>query len=270
MRSLSERSEQDHEQALPVPPRLEDVNRAAWRRPRRAARSSVRSPEFLLDPAELIDPATLRPQGGAMGELHAHSIPRSRDSGVHPDALAAQAVWRGLDLVVLTEHNTLWPAAELHALSERHEITVLAGMELGTDLGHILVFGLDHYSPELLFIDGLRPIVQSEGAAMVLAHPMRPLSSGRKPGWDEIAERFDGLEVVNGDHGEGANGYYRRLAAELGVAAVGGSDVHSREAVGRVATAFPEPVTDIETLVRLLHECRVHPVDLRPQICTTP
>jgi len=101
---------------------------------------------------------------------------------------------------------------------------------------------------------------------MVLAHPMRPLSSGRKPSWEEIADRFEGIEAVNGDHGDQAEGYYRRLALELGVTAVGGSDVHSREAVGRVATAFPERVADIETLVRLLHERRAHPVDLRPPV----
>lgn len=239
------------------------IRRVRARLPRR---TRPRNPDYLINPHLLLDPAHGRPPGGSMAELHAHSIPRSRDSGVQPDVLVAQAVTRGLDLVVLTEHNALWPGDELAALSERHEIHVLAGMELGTDLGHILVFGLDHYSPELLTMDALRTIVRSEGAAMVLAHPMRPLSSGRKPSWEEIADRFEGIEAVNGDHGDQADGYYRRLAADLGVTAVGGSDVHSREAVGRVATAFPEPVTELSTLVRLLHERRAHPVDLRPPV----
>ena len=55
-------------------------------------------------------------------------------------------------------------------------------MELGTDVGHILVFGLDRYWPELLSIDGLCTIARSEGAAMVLAHPMRS-NDGPRPGW---------------------------------------------------------------------------------------
>ena len=207
----------------------------------------------------------MRPLGGAIGELHAHSFPRSRDSGARPDELAAEAARRGLDFLVLTEHNSAWSVQERRELAERHDIAVLTGMELGTDVGHILVYGLDRYSPELLFIEELSSIVRSEGAAMVLAHPMRPLSSGRKPSWEEISEFFHGLEAVNGDHGETTDGYYGRLADELGVAAVGGSDVHGRQAVGRVVTAFPEPVADIRALVRLLRDGRAQPVDLRPQ-----
>ena len=212
----------------------------------------------------LLDPGEFRPPGGALGEMHAHSIPRSRDSGVRPEVLAAQAVLIGLDFVVLTEHNAIWPADELRVLGEQSEVLLLRGMELGTDLGHVLVYGLDHYSLELLSIRRLRSIVKAEGAAMALAHPMRPLSSGRSPSWEEISELFDGIEVVNGDHGNPVDGYYSRLAADLGVAAIGGSDVHSREAVGRVATAFPEPVRDLGSLVRFIHEQRVYPVDLRP------
>ena len=151
------------------------------------------------------------------------------------DVIAQQAAARGLDGVCLTEHNALWDAAALRELSERHEVTVLRGMELGTDVGHVLVFGLDRYSPELLFIDGLHTIVRAEGAAMVLAHPMRPLSSGRRPSWEETARWFEALEAINGDHGDSEDGYYTRLASELGVAGVAGSDAHSRPAVGRVS-----------------------------------
>lgn len=219
----------------------------------------------LLDPADLADPATKRPPGGAVIELHAHSIQHSLDSGVQPDAIVEQAIVRGLDGVCLTEHNALWNEARLRELGERHEFTVLRGMELGTDAGHVLVFGLDHYSPELLFIDALRTIVKVEGAVMVLAHPMRQLSSGVHKGFDEWPEWFEALEAVNGDHSDSENGYYHRRAAELGLAAVAGSDVHSRAAVGRVATVFKEPVRDVETLVRLIREGAVLPADMRPR-----
>ena len=218
----------------------------------------------LISAAELLDPATVRPPGGTVAELHAHTLPHSLDSGVWPEKLVEQAAWRGLDLVVLTEHNALWDQGTLRDLSERCEVDLLAGMELGTDAGHILVYGLDHYSPELVLLKRLRPIVEAEGAAMVLAHPMRPLSTGQYPPWDEIASIFAGLEVVNGDHGDVVGGYYDRLAQDLCVTTIGGSDVHSREAVGRVATVFPERVRDMETLLHALHGRRARPADLRP------
>ena len=64
--------------------------------------ASGHNPRGLLDPDHLDDPASVRPPGGAVLDLHAHSSDRSRDSGVRAQAIAAQAVHRGLDGVVLT------------------------------------------------------------------------------------------------------------------------------------------------------------------------
>lgn len=218
----------------------------------------------LIDPSELADPASVRPAGGAVLDLHAHSSDRSLDSGVRAVAIAEQAAMRGLDGICLTEHNALWSVEDTEVLSERSGICVLPGMELGTDVGHVLVFGLPRFTPELLVMDNLRRIVAAEGAAMALAHPMRPFS-GQLPGWTQMSEWFHALEAINGDHADGEDGQYARLAARLGLAAVGGSDVHSRQAVGRAVTSFTEPIRDVETLVRALRAGRVAPHDLRPR-----
>jgi predicted metal-dependent phosphoesterase TrpH len=224
-----------------------------------AARSRLR----LIDPATLIDPASLRPPGGAIFDMHTHSSDRSFDSGARAEVLAEQAALRGLDGFVLTEHNSLWAQSDVHRLSEAFEVTVLRGMELGTDIGHVLVYGLDRYAPELLLITRLREIVRSEGAAMVLAHPMRA-HNGRQPSWSDLPHWFEGIEAVNGDNSDSTDGYYMRLAADHGVATVGGSDAHSREAIGRAATAFPEPITELADLVQLLIDGRAEAVDMRP------
>ena len=224
-----------------------------------AARSRLR----LIDPATLIDPASLRPPGGAVFDMHTHSSDRSFDSGARAEVLAEQAALRGLDGFVLTEHNSLWAESDVRRLSEAFEVTVLRGMELGTDIGHVLVYGLDRYAPELLLITRLREIVRSEGAAMVLAHPMRA-HNGRHPSWSDLPSWFEAIEAVNGDNSDSTDGYYMRLAAENGVATVGGSDAHSREAIGRAATAFPEPITEVAGLVQLLVDGRAEAVDMRP------
>ena len=195
--------------------------------------------------------------------MHAHSSERSLDSGVRAAVIVEQAVWRGLDGVCLTEHNALWPAAGIRELAERFEITVLAGMELGTDAGHVLVYGLDRYHPELLMLETLRRIVASEGAAMVMAHPMRPFH-GRRPGWDELPAWFDGIEAINGDHSDSEDGYLIRQASDHQIAAIAGSDVHSRDAVGRCATLFPSCVSDVHQLAGLIRDRQVSPIDFRP------
>ena len=217
----------------------------------------------LIDPADLAPVASRRPENGAVFEMHAHTSDRSLDSGVSADALVAQAAARGLDGVCLTEHNALWHPDDLIEFAERHEISVFPAMELGTDAGHILVYGLERYHPTMLQIETLRPIVQSEGAVMALAHPMR-VFHGPRPGWDDFPLWFEGVEVINGDHSDSENGYMDRHARSLGLAALGGSDVHSRQAVGRVATAFTSPVGSLEHLVEAIRHGHTHAVDFRP------
>ena len=122
---------------------------------------------------------------------------------------------------------------------------------------------LPRYHPELLEIEELRRIVAAEGAVAVQAHPMR-YRPGRQPGWEEMRAWFDGVEVVNGDHSDTVGGYHHTQALELGLAAVGGSDAHSRQAVGRVATAVPGYVASVYDVVRYISERSTQPVDMRP------
>jgi hypothetical protein len=218
----------------------------------------------LLDPAELSDPASVRPTDGSVFDLHAHSSDYSRDSGVRVAKLAAQAAARGLDGVVLTEHNATWTVDELGVLSEQHEIRLLPGMEIGTDVGHVLVYGLDRFRPELLEIESLRRIVHAEGAAMALAHPMRPFH-GQHAAHSRYDEWFDAIETINGDHADSEGGPFEQLAGRLGLSAIGGSDVHSVQAVGRAVTTFETVVENVEDLVDQLRAAVSRPRDLRPR-----
>lgn len=215
-----------------------------------------------IHPHDLLPAGVRRPAGGSLVELHAHSSDRSLDSGVRASVLAEQAAWRGLDGICLTEHNALWAEKDALELSERYEVAVIPAMELGTDAGHVLVYGLERYHPELLVIERLRRIVEAEDAAMVLAHPMRPFH-GRQLDWEEMSSLFDGLEVINGDHSDSEDGYLVRHSCDLALAPVAGSDAHSRDAVGRVATAFPRPVRTARDIVEFIRGRRTAAIDFR-------
>lgn len=96
---------------------------------------------------------------------------------------------------------------------------------------------------------------------MALAHPMRPFR-GHHASRDRFEEWFDALETINRDHADTEGGPFEQLAQRIGI---GGSDVHSEQAVGRAVTAFDGPVTGIEDLVDQLLARITRPRDLRPR-----
>ena len=195
--------------------------------------------------------------------MHAHSSDKSLDSGVSVEELVGQAAALGLDGICLTEHNALWPEEDTKRLSEIFQINVLPAIELGTNFGHVLAYGFSRYRPQLLMIDHLIKSAEEEGAALIVAHPMRSTGTLRRPSSEEIKNWFTGIEAVNGDHSDSDDGYYVRLAKELGVVAVGGSDAHSVQAVGRAATIFPTEIKTVIDLVSALKRKAASPLDLR-------
>lgn len=203
-----------------------------------------------------------RPPRGALLDLHTHGWERSLDSGTSAAALVRAAAACGLDGICLTDHNAVCPADEAAALAERHGIAVIPGMEVGTEIGHVLVFGLDRFRPELVHVRQLRRIALAEGAVMVWAHPMRELHLPR-PDWEELPALFEALEVVNGDHSDREDGHFAQLARSFGLGCTAGSDAHSVQAIGRVATAFEAPVPDLGTLIEALRAHAHAPLDLR-------
>lgn len=169
-------------------------------------------------------------------DLHVHTRLRSHDSSLTPEELVAEAKRLGQAAICITEHNDCWTADEARRLSEIHGIPVLRGMEIGTDVGHVLAFGIGRFTPEMFRVDALRLIADSQGAALVLAHPMRPPGFGRPLA--ELVGLFDGYEVLNGDESRLAAHSAEAIARQFGLATTGGSDAHSRQGLGRCHTVF--------------------------------
>ena len=191
-------------------------------------------------------------------DLHVHTTRHSFDSGLKPEEAVQRALAARLGAICFTEHNATWPAADALELGERLGLPVLRGMEVSTDAGHVLVFGLERHSMEMARVEDLRRIVLGEGALMVLAHPMREPTFGRP--WSEAAKLFDGLEALNADDSRHSFRMLEEVAAQLGIVATGGSDAHSAAAVGRCATAFEEVIGDEAALIAALRERKARPV----------
>jgi hypothetical protein len=170
-------------------------------------------------------------------------------SALTPDALMRAAMARGLDGVCITEHDALWTTAEIARVANEMQFLVLRGMEVTTEVGHVLVFGLERHDPAMATLAELHRIVRAEGGLMFLAHPSRRYGS-LPP--DDLSAVFDSVEVHNGTEGMLQNDNAAGLARGLRLPGIGGSDAHSVREVGVCATEFSAPVMDEGSFVAAL------------------
>jgi predicted metal-dependent phosphoesterase TrpH len=186
-------------------------------------------------------------------DVHCHTKVLSPCSALTPEALIRAARGRGLDGVCITEHDALWPAADIAALARDMQFLVLSGMEVTTDVGHVLVFGVSRHDPGMAVLSDLHRMVRDEGGLMYLAHPSRRY--GSLPPHD-LASVFDSVEVHNGTEGMLQNDNAARLARQLPLPGIGGSDAHSVREVGVCATEFSEAITDDRAFLHALRAGR--------------
>jgi predicted metal-dependent phosphoesterase TrpH len=228
---------------------------------------------------------------GTLLDAHLHTVRGAADSDLQPDDLLAEARRMGLGGMNISEHDRVWerhPWQEFEAQCDG--IFLSRGMEVTTDLGHIIVFGIDEYHSGIRSAARLREVCDSLGAFMHVAHPFRHyfdpvtfMRQGKKPfdmTPEEAAERMpvfalvDGIEVGNGGNTRRENVFAYRVAEALGKPMVGGSDAHSTSGIGAFTTYFPERLTSREQMLSLLHAGAVQPYeglntgDLRPFVPT--
>jgi len=205
-------------------------------------------------------------------DLHTHTQPLSHDSLLAPDDLIEAAKAAGLDAVCLTEHDFTWDSDSARDLARRHAFAVIPAIEVNTEDGHILAFGVDRYVYGMHRIAELARLAEDAGGALVAAHPYRrqlPFHLRHDGDWSEALERAAAnpayrhvcaIETLNGRGSERENAFARELCDRLGLPAVAASDAHQRDDVGRCATRFERDVTDVASLIRELRAGRFRPV----------
>ncbi|MEX0784656.1 MAG: CehA/McbA family metallohydrolase [Dehalococcoidia bacterium] len=191
-------------------------------------------------------------------DLHCHTLPRSTCSQLQPDALIDAARSRGLDGICLTEHDRWWPEDELRALRRRTGFLILSGVELTTDMGHVLAFGLPESAASAVGAE-LAARAADHGALLFLAHPARDnlLRLNR-----QTIDTFASVEAVNGSDSRLKNMAATGIARAFRLPGIGGSDAHTLAEVGRAATRFHDPATDHASLLTALRAGRYEAVAL--------
>jgi predicted metal-dependent phosphoesterase TrpH len=211
-------------------------------------------------------------------DLHIHTSWHSADSNLHPVQLIQEAKRLGLNGVVVTEHDKGWDRFMARDLAIEHNFLFLRGMEVSTDLGHILVYGLEEYVSGIRHAEKLRRIVDDAGGAMVVAHPFRraftadfrhgkestPLTLEEAMG-RPVFDLVHGIEVCNGGSADRENRFAMEVCAALGRTPTGGSDAHSDLGIGCYATQFDHTIRTEADVIAALKQGRCRAVVLERQ-----
>ncbi len=208
-------------------------------------------------------------------DLHTHTQPRSWDSSLTPDTLIELSKAAGLDGICLTEHDYFWDPADVQALARKHDFLVLPAVEVNTEDGHILVYGLEKYEYGMHRIEHLAGMVEAAGGVMIAAHPYRrymPWYHLEEEKLEQALRRATAngafghcvaLEKIHGRAADQQNAFSERLCRTLGLPGTAGSDAHQPAHVARCATRFQHKIGDIRQLIAELKAGRFQAVDLR-------
>ena len=178
-------------------------------------------------------------------DLHMHTT--ASDGWPSPQELVDHAGGIGLDLIAVTDHDTIEGAlrAAEHA-SRRTKLEIVIGEEVSSRDGHIVALFIEKKIRPGMSAAATVHAIHDQGGLAVAVHPFwrtqRRTGSGRVHGvgWLAAELEFDAVEIENATPGFYLfNQLARRLNMGLGSAEVGGSDAHILDAVGRAYTEFP-------------------------------
>ncbi len=208
--------------------------------------------------------------------MHIHTNPTSSDSMLFPSDLLRIAREIGLTGVNITEHDkVLDPHLQEGIRAEDPGLVVNFGMEVSTDMGHMLAIGLKSYIPGIRRAAKLREELDKVGGFLIVAHPFRRLfdpvtamRTGEKfeLSVEEAAERMPvfklvhAIEVGNGANTPEENYFALAVARTLGLPGTGGSDAHSTSGIAAFATGFENEVHTTEQFLEELHAGRFEAV----------
>ena len=205
--------------------------------------------------------------------MHVHTRGHSSDSTLDPTELPRLVEAGGITGVNVSEHHRVWDRHTRLAYLEEHPgLFINFGMEVSTDLGHMLAIGLDSYEGGIHRAERLRAVLDRVGGFLIVAHPFRHAFETRAGGVQPLAltaeqaaelpvfRLVDAIEAANGCNTPRENYFAAEVARIAGLPTTGGSDAHSASGIGYFATGLERPIAGAAELLAELHAGRFHAV----------
>lgn len=184
----------------------------------------------------------------SVADPHCHTT--ASDGMVTPRELVDAAVKAGLDLIAVTDHDTMSSVLEVKQRGEAAGLSVVPGQEVTTRWPaqtHILGWFLDKPVARGLSVDDTIAAIRDQGGLVIVPHPFMPVYFGSiQPGMlRRLLERHrvDGIEMmatvpIGARRRRMLDEFFEANRDRLG-AAIGASDCHfGGHDIGRVVTEY--------------------------------
>jgi PHP domain-containing protein len=184
----------------------------------------------------------------ALGDPHCHTV--ASDGMATPAELVDAAVKAGLDLIAVTDHDTMASVIEVRSRGEAAGLTVVAGQEVTTRWPaqtHMLGWFLERPVKRDMSLEYTVAAIHEQGGLVIIPHPFMPTYfASIQPGMLQRlleATSVDGIEMMSTVPMGRArrkllHEFYDANRDRLG-AAIGASDCHfGGNDLGRMLTSY--------------------------------
>jgi len=181
-------------------------------------------------------------------DLHIHTH-YSSDGHMDVKDIVQRAKALGLNGLAVTDHNSMGAVAKFGDFKDSG-LLLVPGMEVSSDSGHILAYGIKTPIPRDLTIEDTIARIKAAGGVAVASHPYRKVTG---LGEDNIIRgRFRHIEGINGRTRPAGNRKAVVLAKRIGANITGGSDAHDLEEIGSAFTIVPDNVSSVDELLEAI------------------
>ena len=181
-------------------------------------------------------------------DLHVHTL-YSGDSNISPKMLIEQLNMNPtVKAVAITDHDTIEGYKHVKKLAEAYEgLLVIPGVEVSTFEGHINVLGVEEMPKYPLSAEELIDFARERQAVVVIPHPYRVCGLG------DNAKKLDAdaIETLNYRASKAENKLAEKLAKELNLPGVAGTDAHRPNQLFKVYTEV-DADPDINSILKAI------------------
>jgi predicted metal-dependent phosphoesterase TrpH len=197
--------------------------------------------------------ADARRPGSVRVDLHSHTM-WSGDSTTTPEELEEAVLASGLDVLCVTDHNSIRGATEL---ADRLPCRVVVGEELRTHAGEIIGLFLTEHVPFGVSPREAAQRIRDQGGVVYVPHPFDPMRRNlAEAALVDLVDAglVDAIEVLNAKTSLGhLNDRAAAFAADRSLAAGAGSDAHVPDALGAAYVEMPD-FTDAPSFLASLRD----------------